>query len=167
MRFFIFLLFLVVVVVVAIFVVQPPFIVEGLQPLYTNNGENRCPNLLLQKGTRFLLYNTTLAEVPGVNPVEFNHLQEYVEFLEWQRSVGIRCPVLYMQEVYTADGKRVYKVRPSVTEPQMGLPSMRSNTSTNSTNSTTGNESSGNVTITCHDQFGTLTGDNEWMMTNM
>lgn len=83
---------------------------------------NRCPNLLIQKGAKFYLYNTTLAEVPGVNPITFNNLEEYTEFLEWQRSAGIRCPVLYVQNTYNAQGERVYKVRPSVSEPQGGLP---------------------------------------------
>jgi hypothetical protein len=92
---------------------------EGLT---TNNGELRCPNLLIQKGTKYYLYNSKLAQVPGVNPIEFNNLEEYTEFLEWQRSVGIRCPVLYLQNAYNAQGDRVYQVRPSVTELEGGLP---------------------------------------------
>jgi len=93
---------------------------EGL----TNNGYSgqRCPNLLIQKGSRFYLYNTKLAEVPGVNPIEFSNLEDYTEFLDWQRSQNIRCPVLYLQETYDAQGNRVYKSRPSVSEPQAGLP---------------------------------------------
>jgi hypothetical protein len=93
---------------------------EGL----TNNNSltTRCPNLLIQKGSRFYLYNSKIAQVPGVNPVEFDNLEDYTEFLDWQRSQGIRCPVLYLQETYDAQGNRVYKVRPSVSEPQAGLP---------------------------------------------
>jgi len=93
---------------------------EGL----TNNYQNapRCPNLLIQKGSRFYLYNSKLAQIPGVNPVEFNNLEDYTEFLDWQRSQNIRCPVLYLQETYDAQGNRVYKSRPSVSEPQAGLP---------------------------------------------
>ena len=93
---------------------------EGL----TNNieQERRCPNLLIQKGSSFYLYNSKLAQVPGVNPVEFDNLEDYTEFLDWQRSQGIRCPVLYLQETYDAQGNRVYKSRPSVSEPQAGLP---------------------------------------------
>lgn len=93
---------------------------EGL----TNNtsGGPRCPNLLIQKGSRFYLYNTKLAEVPGVNPIEFANLEDYTEFLDWQRSQNIRCPVLYLQETYDAQGNRVYKSRPSVSEPQAGIP---------------------------------------------
>jgi hypothetical protein len=91
---------------------------------FTNNEPKgpRCPNLLIQKGARFYLYNSKLAQVPGVNPVEFNNLEDYTEFLDWQRSQNIRCPVLYLQETYDAQGNRVYKSRPSVSEPQAGLP---------------------------------------------
>ena len=91
---------------------------------FTNNLSNgpRCPNLLIQKGSRFYLYNSKLAQVPGVNPVEFDNLEDYTEFLDWQRSQNIRCPVLFLQETYDAQGNRVYKTRPSVSEPQAGLP---------------------------------------------
>jgi hypothetical protein len=90
---------------------------------FTNNQSTgtRCPNLLIQKGSRFYLYNSKLAQVPGVNPVEFDNLEDYTEFLDWQRSQNIRCPVLYLQESYDAQGNRVYKSRPSVSEPQAGL----------------------------------------------
>ena len=91
---------------------------------FTNNLSTgpRCPNLLIQKGSRFYLYNSKLAQVPGVNPVEFDNLEDYTEFLDWQRSQNIRCPVLFLQETYDAQGNRVYKTRPSVSEPQAGLP---------------------------------------------
>lgn len=98
---------------------ENPKLLEGLR---TMNGELRCPNLLIQKGTKYYLYNSNLAQVPGVNPVEFNDLAEYTQFLEWQRGAGIRCPVLYVQNTYDAQGERVYKVRPSVTELEGGLP---------------------------------------------
>jgi len=90
---------------------------------FTNqNSKPRCPNLLIQKGSRFYLYNSKLAQVPGVNPIEFDNLEDYTEFLDWQRSQGIRCPVLYLQSTYDAQGNPVYKARPSVSEPQAGLP---------------------------------------------
>ena len=96
-----------------------PYMLEGLT---TINGELRCPNILIQKGPKFYLYNSNIASVPGVNPIEFNNLEEYTEFLEWQRGAGIRCPVLYVQNTYDIQGDRVYKVRPSVTELEGGLP---------------------------------------------
>jgi hypothetical protein len=90
---------------------------------FTNNkNENRCPNMLIQKDAKFYLYNSKVAKVPGVNPVEFDNLEDYTEFLEWQRSQGIRCPVLFLQQTFDAQGNPVYKVRPSVSEQQGGLP---------------------------------------------
>jgi len=90
---------------------------------FTNNtDEKRCPNILIQKGSRFYLYNSKVAKVPGVNPIEFENLEDYTEFLDWQHSQGIRCPVLFLQQTYDAQGNPVYKARPSVTEQQGGLP---------------------------------------------
>ena len=55
-----------------------PNYLEGLTN--NNNSSNtgiRCPNLLIQKGARFYLYNSKVAKVPGVNPVEFDNLEDY------------------------------------------------------------------------------------------
>jgi hypothetical protein len=90
---------------------------------FTNPPEtNRCPNILIQKGARFYLYNSKLAKVPGVNPVEFNNLEDYTEFLDWQKSQNIRCPVLYLQQSYDSQGNPIYKVRPGPNDLQGGLP---------------------------------------------
>ncbi len=97
-------------------------------------GQPRCPNILIQKGSRFYLYNSKVAKVPGVNPVEFENLEDYTEFLEWQRSQGIRCPVLYLQETYDAQGNAVFKARPSVSELQGGIPSNTSPSNTSPSN---------------------------------
>jgi hypothetical protein len=87
-----------------------------------NTKENNCPNILIQKGTEIYLHNSKMAKIPGVNPVKFNNLEDYVEFLDWQRSQNIKCPVLFLQHSYDAQGKPVYKFRPSPTDLQGGLP---------------------------------------------
>ena len=109
---------------IIVFLIGLYFYAKGGNEGFTNNQSigRRCPNLLIQKGSRFYLYNSKLAQVPGVNPVEFDNLEDYTEFLDWQRSQNIRCPVLFLQETYDAQGNRVYKSRPSVSEPQAGLP---------------------------------------------
>ena len=81
----------------------------------------RCPNILIQQGDKFLLYNSNLVEVPGVNPLTFDSLEDYTEFTTWQRSQGIRCPVLFLQVSYDAQGKQVYKARSDPTNLQGGL----------------------------------------------
>ena len=62
--------------------------------------DKRCPNMLVQIDKNYFLYNSNLAKIPGVNPIRFNNLEEYVEFLDWQKSQGINCPVLYLQKTY-------------------------------------------------------------------
>ena len=112
---------------IIVFMIGIFFYTRYVDTKYTEGFSNqkykpRCPNLLIQKGSKFYLYNSKLAQVPGVNPIEFDNLEDYTEFLDWQRSQGIRCPVLYLQSSYDAQGNRVYKARPSVSEPQFGLP---------------------------------------------
>ena len=118
----VFIFVLIMIILGGIFYVKYSNNPKMLEGLTTMNGDLRCPNLLIQKGAKFYLYNSNLVQVPGVNPIAFNNLEEYNEFLEWQRSAGIRCPVLYVQNTYDAQGERVYTVRPSVTEPEGGLP---------------------------------------------
>ena len=60
--------------------------------------------------------------IPGVNPIEFSNLEDYTKFIQWQTNVGIKCPVLYVQNTYDTQGNRVYKVRPNVCDLQGGLP---------------------------------------------
>lgn len=113
------------ILIIIVFLIGLYFYTRAADPKYVegySNMESRCPNLLIQKGSRFYLYNSRLAKVPGVNPIEFENLEDYTEFLDWQRSQGIRCPVLYLQSTYDAQGNQVYKARPSVSEPQAGLP---------------------------------------------
>ena len=102
--------------------------VEGFN--LKDNSDYRCPNILTQKGSEFYLYNSKLAEIPGVNPLKFSNLDDYVEFTKWQRSQGIMCPILYLQESYDTQGNQVYKARPSPTDLQGGLPDYNLNTPT-------------------------------------
>ena len=81
----------------------------------------RCPNILIQKGNKFLLFNSKLTKVPGINPITFSSLDDYATFVEWQRSQGIRCPVLFLQHSYDTQGKPVYKIRESPFNLQGGL----------------------------------------------
>jgi len=87
-----------------------------------NKISGKCPDVLIQKGAAFFLYNSKRANVPGVNPIRFDSLEEYVEFTEWQRSQGILCPILYLQHAYNVQGEPVYKARPSPTNLQGGQP---------------------------------------------
>ena len=80
---------------------------------FTEPFQPRCPNILVQKGSEIWLKNTKLAEIPGVNPVKFHNLEEYTEFVEWQRSQKIDCPVLFLQHSFDAQNESSYKVAPA------------------------------------------------------
>lgn len=71
---------------------------------------HHCPNLLIKKDDHYYLYNSKKSNVPGINPIRFNHLEEYQEFIQWLRGQGIRCPVLHLQQTYDTQGERTYRV---------------------------------------------------------
>ena len=124
----IYLIFVIVFIILGIYFminfnnkVENTNILEGY--INSTNKGFKCPDVLIQKGKRFFLYNSKLAKVPGVNPIEFQNLEDYTEFIDWQRSQGIRCPILFLQFSYNAQGDPTYKIRPSPTNLQGGLPS--------------------------------------------
>ncbi len=82
-----------------------------------------CPNYLIQKGNEIHLLNKNKALIPGVNPVRFNNLEEYIEFLNWQRKMGIHCPVLYFQQTYDAQNNVKYRMLPDIIDKNAGFPS--------------------------------------------
>jgi hypothetical protein len=85
-----------------------------------SNGE--CPNLLIQNGAKFYLYNKNKPEVEGMNPIVFENLEQYVLHIKKQRMLGANCPVLYVQKTMNAQGEDVYKVRACPEDPQGGIP---------------------------------------------
>ena len=76
----------------------------------------RCPDLLVQEGDELILQNTKLAEIPGINPVRFKNLEEYTEFIEWQHSQNINCPVQFYQKSFDAQNNAIYIQRPPPVE---------------------------------------------------
>ena len=87
----------------------------------SDNSDNECPNLLIQQGDVLLLHNTA-KDNDDTNPIPFFNLDEYINYLEVQKEKGINCPVLYLQRENNAQGKDVYRVRPSPFNLEGGLP---------------------------------------------
>ena len=93
------------------------------QSLYESfSTKKQCPNILIQKGKYIYLSDSRQPEVPGVNPIQFNNLEDYVEYVKWQRSQGIDCPILFLQHSYDIQGNSIYKNRPSPLDSRAGLP---------------------------------------------
>jgi hypothetical protein len=79
---------------------------EGMTP--------SCPNLLFQQGERIYLQNTDMAVIPGINPIEFQNLEDYAHFVKYQESKGISCPVLVLQPMKDAQNNTKYQVKPAL-----------------------------------------------------
>lgn len=88
------------------FVCKPVQTKEGL----SSPGGPSCPNLLLVRNGLYYLYNTQKARVPGVNPAIFESLEDYKLYIDWQKAIGLRCPVLHLESGYSAQGQEHVKV---------------------------------------------------------
>ena len=97
--------------------------IEQLQNRSKN--EAKCPNVLVRRGNHLYLYNTT--DRTNSVPVHFNNLDEYTEYVNAQRSQGIQCPILFLQEESDVQGKDVYRVRPSPYDLQGGMQPVNEN----------------------------------------
>ena len=97
----------------------------GIYFMYTNPKESfvsgQCPTTIIKDGQRILLYNPEMDHVPGVNPIELKSLNEYKEYIEWQRASKIKCPILHLEKVFDSQGAPMYEIRPSfMTELNVG-----------------------------------------------
>ena len=75
------------------------------------SARKQCGTILIKKDGKFALYNTNVLEVPGVNPLIFNSLEEYAEYKQWEKSQGIQCPILELEKSYGADGYERYEMK--------------------------------------------------------
>ena len=84
---------------------------------------NKCPNLLIKKGSEIHLVNTRKALIPGVNPIKFESLEDYAQFVKYQKHLNIHCPVLYYQETYDTQNNKGYRLHNDPFDVDGGLPS--------------------------------------------
>lgn len=84
--------------------------------------DRQCADLLIQKNGFYYLYNTRMIEIPGVNPIRLENLDEYNEFVKWQRHQGFNCPILFVQYLYDSQGNLQKKIRKDPFDLQGGLP---------------------------------------------
>ena len=86
-------------------------------------GLGQCPNLLVKKGRELHLINTKKAMIPGVNPIKFDSLEDYAEYVNWSKKVGIKCPILYYEQSYNTQNERGFRLLDDPLNPSAGLPS--------------------------------------------
>lgn len=77
-------------IICLLFIAGNRLIVEGFN---TNN----CPDKIFKNDGKLYLYNTKMKNIPGKNPIKFDTLDKYSNFIISQNKKGINCPVLYIQ----------------------------------------------------------------------
>jgi len=84
---------------------------------------SNCPNKIIQREDGIYLYDTNKLDKPGVNPIVFQRLEEYLNYVRRLRSNNIDCPILYYKEIYTTQNEKKYKYIPelSTTLPQQPI----------------------------------------------
>jgi hypothetical protein len=91
---------------------------------YDTSISNGCPNLLVRKGNKLSLLDSNAKYSPGINPMIFDNLDSYKDYLEKQKQKGLSCPVLYIQEENDVQGRDVYKMYSDPLERDNGLMTM-------------------------------------------
>jgi hypothetical protein len=94
-----------------LFVIRQP--IEEVNESFV--GDN-CQTTLIKDGNNILLFDSTKATVPGVNPIKLKNLDQYKEYIRWQRANHIRCPILHLEKVYTTQGSEMYEIRQNFIE---------------------------------------------------
>ena len=84
---------------------------------------NGCPDLLIQRGPLFFLYNTKMPITEGANPMIFKSLEEYSVYFNTLKARGLDCPPLFLQQENNSQGSDIYRIRPSPFNPFAGVPS--------------------------------------------
>ena len=72
-----------------------------------------CPNTMIKDGNKILLYNPNYAKIPGVNPIQMNSLEDYEQYVEWQRANKLSCPILHLEKVFDTQGSEMYQINSS------------------------------------------------------
>jgi hypothetical protein len=83
------------------------------------NLSDRCPRVLIKSGNHILLYNSS--NFQEEEPTVFYNLDEYINYVNYQKSLGNDCPVLFLQQENDAQGNDVYRLRPSPFEQHGGM----------------------------------------------
>ena len=92
------------------------------EPFVTGN----CPTTLIKDGNDFLVYNPNYESVPGVNPIKMGSLEDYKDYVEWQRENNLECPILHLEKVFDVQGSPMYEVRPDFDQ-QLNIGGMNHN----------------------------------------
>jgi len=48
----------------------------------------QCPTTMIKNGEHIMVYNPKMAKIAGVNPIMLNDLEDYKEYVRWQKKIN-------------------------------------------------------------------------------
>jgi len=81
--------------------------------------DNLCPDILIQKDSVLLLYNSKQPE-SDTNPIPFYSMDDYLVYVESLNQRGQKCPILVLQSEITTQGRRELRYANNPTQIQRG-----------------------------------------------
>ena len=91
-----------IVIFILVFVLLYFYLMEGTNEF--------CHDLIEERNGKIRVYNNKSDVIPGINPLEFNTLDEYKKYMEWKKQQGSDCPVLYIKRKYTTQNNLGYQI---------------------------------------------------------
>jgi len=73
----------------------------------------QCPTTMIKNGEQIMVYNPKMAKIPGVNPILLDNIEDYKEYVRWQKKNKLDCPILYLEKVFDTQGQELYEIKPS------------------------------------------------------
>lgn len=78
---------------------------------------NECPTTMIREGDKILLYNPKMVDIPGVNPIRLNSINEYQEYVRWQHASGLNCPLLHLEKTDKMSDENNYEIKNNFSAP--------------------------------------------------
>lgn len=99
----------IIVLSLLFFIMGIVFITNNTEPFVSG----QCPTTMIKNGEQIMIYNPKMAKIPGVNPILLDTLEDYKEYVRWQKQNKLNCPILYLEKVFDTQGQEMYEIKPS------------------------------------------------------
>ena len=83
--------------------------------------KKKCYNMLIEHSNKFYLLNNKEKITKDTNPIIFDSLEEYKQFVEEEDSKGNKCPVVFLQYTTNTQNEELLQVKPSIFENNGGI----------------------------------------------
>jgi len=104
----------IIIIALLIFIMGIVFITNDELKAYNEPFvSGQCPTTMIKNGEQIMVYNPKMAKIPGVNPIILDNLEDYKEYVRWQKKNRLDCPILYLEKVFDTQGQELYEIKPS------------------------------------------------------